>query len=136
MECLAYRPEKVPKTIREASGEAARACGYDQFEEELLHSEILNVRWVAVDSVKTHFSAFLEPPCTFSPRKVVRIDWQTWAVKTQFDGQYEEAVVERVESIVVDVPTLMAGEVFSYGLGPRKQLARMARSPVDWQGAP
>lgn len=135
MDCLVYRPQRVSQQIRWAADDAALSCGYDQFEEELLHSEILKIRWLDVDSVKKHFSEFLERPRRFAPNRVVRVDWQTWAIKTRFDGQYQDAVIERVESIVIDVPTLLDGGSFPMSWGPNttgshgKNNRRLARSP-------
>ena len=84
----------------------------------MLHSVVLDIRRVTADSVKENYPWVIDPSASLSPDDVVRVDWQTWAVPNNFNGTYEEAVVERAESIVVDIPTLLAREVFSYGLGP------------------
>ena len=96
MERLAYRLDPIDEQIREAASDAACECGYDQFEEQLLGHEILDIRWVSSEALKALFPEFLAPPCSFDPNGIVRVDWQTWAVPTSFNGQYEEAVVERV----------------------------------------
>lgn len=118
MQLLTYRSQPVPESIWEAALHAARECAYDDGEEALLAAEVLDVRWVSVESVRALFSAFLEPPEPIAAEEVLRIDWRTWAAPRQFDGRYDNAVVERVESVVVTLATLMAGEVMTYGLGP------------------
>ena len=118
MESLVYRDAPVSEQIYEAAADAAAQCGFDQFEEVLLDSTVLTVRWVSSDSVKALYPEFLVAPCCFSPDEIVRVDWLTWAVPKQFDGRYEEAVIGRSESVVVAVSTLMERKVFTYGLGP------------------
>jgi hypothetical protein len=127
---LSYTSDTIPESIPEAAGDAAAQCGYDQFEEVLLDYEIVGIRRVSAQSVKDHYGAWLQPPCSFSPDEIVRVDWQTWAVPKRFDNTYEKAVIARAESIVVAVTTLMAREVFTYGLGPEYNW-------LEWQeGAP
>lgn len=118
MDLLVYTSDPVPESVRTAAGDAAAQCGYDRFEEVLLDYEVLDVRRVAAASVKVLYPEWLQPPCSFSPDEIVRVDWQTWAVPKRFDGRYEEAVITRAESIVVAISTLMEREVFTYGLGP------------------
>jgi hypothetical protein len=115
---LAYRRGSVPVNIRASVLRAASQCGYDQFEEHFLGARVLKIQWVAEASVRAHFPEFLKEPCNFDPNQIVRVDWQTWAIQKRFDGRFEKSVVERVESIAVAVATLLAGEVFTYGLGP------------------
>lgn len=115
---LQYRRASVPAKIRASAMDAASQVGYDLFEEKFLWGRILKVRWVHADSVRSYFPMFLEPPCSFNPNEIVRVDWQTWATSKGFGGQFEASVVERVESIVVATETLLANEIFSYGLGP------------------
>ena len=127
---LSYTSAPIPESIREAAGDAAARCGYDQFEELLLDYEIVGIRRVSAQSVKDHYGAWLQPPCSFSPDEIVRVDWQTWAVPKRFNNTYEKAVIARAESIVVAVTTLMAREVLTYGLGPEYNW-------LEWQeGAP
>ena len=118
MDELNYRDEQVSDSIYEAAADAVAQCGYDQFEEVLLDYAILDIRWVSIDSVKALYPECLEPPYLFSPDEVIRLDWLSWAVSKNFDHRYEKAIVTRSESIVVALPTLMAREVFTYGLGP------------------
>ena len=118
MDELVYRSAPVSEQILEAASDAAAQCGYDQTEEVLLDHTILDVRWVSGDSVRSLYSEFLKPPCSFSPDEIIRIDWLTWAVPLRFDGRYEKSVITRAESIVVAVSTLLEREVFTYGLGP------------------
>lgn len=118
MDELVYRSAPVSEKILEAASDAAAQCGYDQTEEALLYHAILDVRWVSGDSVRSLYPEFLEPPCSFAPDEIVRIDWLTWAVPLRFDGRYEKSVITRAESIVVAVSTLVKREVFTYGLGP------------------
>lgn len=118
MDELVYRSAPVSEQILEAASDAAAQCGYDQTEEALLYHAILDVRWVSGDSVRSLYPEFLEPPCSFAPDEIVRIDWLTWAVPLRFDGRYEKSVITRAESIVVAVSTLVKREVFTYGLGP------------------
>jgi hypothetical protein len=61
MTSLAYRKAPVPKSIRDAAGDAAAQCGYNQFEEELLHYKILSIRCVSAGSVRAFYPEFLEP---------------------------------------------------------------------------
>jgi hypothetical protein len=127
---LSHTSDPIPESIREAAGDAAAQCGYDQFEEVLLDYEIVGIRRVSAQSAKDHYGAWLQPPCSFSPDEIVRVDWQTWALPERFDNTYEKAVIARAESIVVAVSTLMAREVFTYGLGPEYNW-------LEWQeGAP
>ena len=127
---LSYTSAPIPESIREAAGDAAARCGYDHFEELLLDYEIVGIRRVSAQSVKDHYGAWLQPPCSFSPDEIVRVDWQTWAVPKRFDNTYEKAVIARAESLVVAVSTLRAREVFAYGLGPEYNW-------LEWQeGAP
>jgi hypothetical protein len=118
MNQLTYTSDPIPESVRDAAGDAAAQCGYDQFEEVLLDYEIVGIRRVSAQSVMDHYGAWLQPPCWFSPDEIVRVDWQTWAVPKRFDNAYEKAVIARAESIVVAITTLMAREVFTYGLGP------------------
>jgi hypothetical protein len=118
MNRLTYRPEPVAADVREAAGYAASQCGYDQFEEILLNHEIVDVRRVSAESVRALYADWLQPPCSFSPDEIMRVDWLTWAIPKRFNGEYEAAVIARAESIVVAATTLLAREVFTYGLGP------------------
>ncbi len=118
MDQLTYTSDPIPESVRDAAGDAAAQCGYDQFEEVLLDYEIVGIRHVSAQSVKDHYGAWLQPPCSFSPDEIVRVDWQNWAVPKRFNKAYENAVVARAESIVVAISTLLAREVFTYGLGP------------------
>jgi hypothetical protein len=118
MDLLAYASDPVPVSVREAAGDAAAQCGYDRFEEVLLDHEVVGVRRVSAQSVRAHYAEWLQPPCSFSPDEIVRVDWHTWAVPRGFDGTYEQAVIARAESVIVALPTLMAREVFTHGLGP------------------
>jgi len=118
MAVLKYRRGPIPDALRASAMQAASQVGFDQFEEFFLDGRILKMRWVHADSVRANFSTFLEPPCDFNPEEIVRVDWQTWAVPKSFTGKFEGAVVERVESIVVAAETLLADEIFTYGLGP------------------
>jgi len=118
MDQLTYTSDPIPESVRDAAGDAAAQCGYDQFEEVLLEYEIVDIRRVSAQSVKDHYGEWLQPPCSFSPDEIVRVDWQTWAVPKRFDNTYEKALIARAESIVVAITTLMAREVFTYGLGP------------------
>ena len=115
---LDYRTADLPHGIHAAALLTARQCGYDASEEILLHAEVIAIQWLATDSVKTYFAEFLDPPCSADPAAVVRIDWRTWAVPSRFDGVFETCIVSRQECIVIDVPSLLAGEAFTYGLGP------------------
>ena len=118
MDRLTYTCGPIPENVREAAGDAAAQCGYDQFEEVLLDYEIVGIRRLSVQAVKDHYPEWLQPPCSFSPDEIVRVDWQTWAVPKRFDSALEKAVIARAESIVVAISTLLAREVFTYGLGP------------------
>lgn len=118
MDLLAYTSDPISKSVRDAAGDAATQCGYDQFEEVLLDYEIVSIRRVSVQSVKDQYPEWLQPPCSLSRDEIVRVDWQTWAVSQRFDSAYEKAVIARAESIVVAISTLMAREVLTYGLGP------------------
>ena len=118
MDRLTYSPEPVPAKVREAAGYAAAQCGYDQFEEVLLDHKILDVRRVSAESVRALYADWLQPPCSFSPDEIVRVDWLTWAIPKRFNGEYEAAVIARAESIIVAATTLLEREVFTYGLGP------------------
>jgi len=118
VEALRYRRGSIPDALRASAMQAASEVGFDKFEEVFLDGRILKMRWVHAASVRAHFSEFLEPPCNFNPEEIVRVDWQTWTVPKAFTGQFEQAVVERVESIVVAAETLLSGEIFTYGLGP------------------
>lgn len=115
---LAFRRGSIPAHIRESALSAAAQCGYDQYEEHFLWARILKIQWVAEASVRAHFPEYLKEPCNFDPQQIVRVSWQTWAIQKRFNGQFEKSVVERVESIVVAVETLLAGKVMTYGLGP------------------
>ena len=77
MDLLVYTPEPVPESVREAAGDAAAQCCYDQFEEVLLVYEVLDVRRVSAESVKVLYPEWLQPPCSFSPDEIVRVDWCT-----------------------------------------------------------
>ncbi len=122
MNRLTYSPEPVPAKVREAAGYAAAQCGFDQFEEVLLDHKILDVRRVSAESVSALYADWLQPPCSFSPDEIMRVDWLTWAIPKRFNGEYEAAVIARAESIVVAATTLLAREVFTYGLGPEYNL--------------
>lgn len=130
MDKLTYTCDPIHESVRDAAGHAAAQCGYDQFEEVLLDYEIVGIQRVSAESVKEHYGAWLQPPCSFSPDEIVRVDWHTWAVPKRFDNAYEKAVIARAESIVVAITTLLAREVFTYGLGPEYNW-------LEWQeGAP
>jgi hypothetical protein len=118
MAVLKYRRGSIPNALRASAMQAASQVGFDQFEEIFLDGRILKVRRVHADSVRAHFSEFLEPPCNFNLEEIVRVDWQTWAIPKAFTSEFEGAVIERVESIVVAAETLLDGEIFTYGLGP------------------
>ena len=118
MDELTYTCDPISESVRDAAGDAAAQCGYDQFEEVLLDYEIVDIRRVSIQSVRDHYGEWLRPPCSFSPDEIVRVDWRSWAVPKRFDNAYEMAVIARAESIVVGITTLMAREVFTYGLGP------------------
>jgi hypothetical protein len=126
MDSLTYRTDAISEEIHTAADEAAAQCGYDQMEEVLLATEILNIRMISAESVHRLYSEWLEPPCSYSVDEIVRVDWRTWSVPKRFNGHYAASVIERVESIVVDLPTLLAGEVFTYGLGPEYNW-------IDWK---
>lgn len=115
---LVYTSDPVPAGVGDAAGDAAAQCGYDQFEEVLLDYEIVGLRRVSAESVKEHYPSWLEPPCSFSPDEIVRIDWHTWAVPNGYASACKRGVIARAESIIVAIPTLLAREVFTYGLGP------------------
>jgi len=115
---LQYRTTTITQGLREAALEAATQCGYDRTDETLLHSAIDRIRWVTPQCAQTFFSDSLVPEGEWSANEIIQIDWHTWAIAKEFDARYEESVVERVESIVVAVPPLLSGEIFSYGLGP------------------
>lgn len=118
VEVLKYRQGSVPDALRASAMQAASEVGFDRFEEYFLDGRILKMCWIHADSVRAHFPEFLESPCNFNPEEIVRVDWQTWAVPKAFSGEFEGAVIERVESIVVGAETLLSGEIFTYGLGP------------------
>jgi hypothetical protein len=115
---FSYTPDPVPEDVQGAAEDAAAQCGYDQFEEVLLGQTVMAVRRVSADSVRALFPDVLEAPYSVKADEVVRIDWVTWAMPKKFDGRYEDAVIARSESIVVDTSTLLRREVFTYGLGP------------------
>ena len=113
---LRYRVDPVPTELEEAALSAARSCGYDRCEEHLLHAEVLEIRWVDTDSIRESIDPDSDE--VLSNDAVVMVKWQTWAVPKHFHGQYEQGVVERVESIIVDADVLRDGQVLTYGLGP------------------
>jgi hypothetical protein len=115
---LRYHTKTINQALQRAALDAATQCGYDRTEESLLHSKIDQIRWLAPACAQSFFADFLLPEGEWSANEIVQVDWHTWAISNQFDAGYEESVVERVESIVVSVPILLSGEVFSYGLGP------------------
>jgi hypothetical protein len=118
MDRLTYTSDRIPESVRDAAGDAAAQCGYDQFEEVLLDYVIVGIRRVSARSVKDHYPEWLEPPCSFSPDEIVRVDWQTWAVPKGYVSACKGGVIARADSILVAIPTLLAREVFTYGLGP------------------
>ena len=118
MDRLTYTAGPIPRSVRAAAGDAAAQCGYDQSEEVLLDYEIIGIRRVSARSVKDHYPTWLQPPNPLSPREIVRVDWQTWAVSRSYPIACKRGVTVRAESIIVAVPTLLTGEVFTYGLGP------------------
>lgn len=118
MDRLTYTSDSIPESVRDAAGDAAAQCGYDHLEEVLLDYEIVGLRRVSIQSVMEHYAEWLEPPCLFAPDEIVRVDWRTWAVPKDYVKACEAGVVARAESIVVAIPTLLAREVFTYGLGP------------------
>ncbi len=115
---LEYLPDQLSDEIWAAAHDAAAACGYDRFEEVLLHAEAIDVCRVAASSVEQHYAWIKNPPAAFPYDEVVRVDWRTWAVPKNFSGAYEDAIIGREESIIVAIRTLIAREVFTYGLGP------------------
>lgn len=126
MDRLAYRPDPVPESLWDTARDAAAQCGYDQFEEKLLDHQVLSIRWVCAESARAQFPEFFEAPSPLVEDEIVRVDWRTYAVQECFDGDYEKAVVERVESIIVDVSTLVARGVVTYGLG-------LEYNFIEWQ---
>ena len=115
---LTYRVEPVPPSVQKAAEVAAAQSGFDPAEEVLIEFEINSVRWVSEESVKAFYKEWLLPPCSYSTKEIVRIDWHTWAVPNRFTGGYEKDVIERSESVVVAIPTLLEIGLVTYGLGP------------------
>lgn len=114
---FAYTADPIPESVCDEAEDAAAQFSYDRFEEVLLEDEIVDIRRVSAQPVKDHYGVWLQPPCSSCTNGIVRVDWQTWAVPKRFNNAYEKAVIARAESIVVATTTLMAREVFSYGLG-------------------
>jgi hypothetical protein len=114
---LNYREDNVPESLFEAAMSAAHACGYDRDEEHLLWVEILSIGVASAEDVMPLYPEVVTPEEACESGEFAQITWQTWAIPTRFEGGYESAIVERVESILVDVATLMSREVLTYGLG-------------------
>jgi hypothetical protein len=117
MDEVSYRDDKVPENILEAAMAAACACGYDSDAERLLWADVLSVGLASAEDVMPLYPEVFTAGDECDPGEFARITWQTWAIPTHFEGEYESAIVERVESILVDVATLMSREVLTYGLG-------------------
>lgn len=73
MDLLAYTSDPLSESVRDAAGNAAAQCGFDQWAEVLLHHEILSVRRVSAQSVKEAY-----PGCSCVTNEPVHIDWQIW----------------------------------------------------------
>lgn len=69
MDQLTYTSDPIPESIRDAAGDAAAQCGYDQFEEVLLDYEIVGIRRVSAQSVKDHYGAWLSRLVPFHPMR-------------------------------------------------------------------
>jgi hypothetical protein len=136
MHTLCYLDIPVSSEITASALVAAAQCGYDAAEEVLLHCRVLGVSWVAAHSARERYPSQLEEMNSKAPEEIVRVDWQVWAISKQFDGGYEQSVVERVESIVVDVPTLLSGEVYTYGLGPEHNWLEWAEGSITGEALP
>ena len=115
---LEYSPDPIPDDFSGLAMDVASECGYDKWEEHLLHASIRDIKWLTKESAEQFFSNDLQPVGEYSPQELLRIDWHTWSIPQRFNGLFEKAVVERVESVVVAAPILITGEVFTYGLGP------------------
>lgn len=118
LDLLTYTLDPIGDDVWDAAGDVAAQCGYDQYEEVLLDYKIVAIRQLSEQSVKDHYAEWLQPPCAFLPNEIVRVDWHTWAVPKGYANACKSGVIARSESIVVGIPTLLAGEVFTYGLGP------------------
>lgn len=133
-DALRYRDDPIPTTLEEAALSAASSCGYDRSEEHLLHAEVLEIRWVDTASIREAIDP--ESDEDFSGQEVVMVKWRTWAVPQSLDGEYEQAVLERLESIIVDADILRDGEVCTYGLGPEYNWLHWEEHPVAGAEAP
>ena len=112
---LIFRDKTIAPDILEAAHDAVGQCAYNHSEEYLLHYSVLDVKWIAADSVNEFF---IDNPCDDESSSILLIVWRAWVIPNIFSVDFEESVEERNESMCVALPVLLAREVFTYGLGP------------------
>lgn len=117
-ELFVYDTRAVSDGIWEAVERNAASVLCQDWDEELLYSGVIAVRWVEATNAIALFREFVVPNGTMFPDQILRIDWEAWVTPSRFTGKFEEAIEHRVESVCVDLNTVLIQEVRTYGLGP------------------
>ena len=113
-----YDTRAVGDDIWEAAECNAASVLCQDWDEELLYSRVIAVRWIEATNAIALFRDFVVPNGTLHPDQILRIDWEAWVAPSRFTGKFVEAVEHRVESVCVDLNTVLIQEVRTYGLGP------------------
>lgn len=103
----------------------------EEWNEEILYSKVLNVRWLDEAKAQALFSKYLEPKDPLKSDEILRVDWEAWVVPREFNGKFEEAIIHRVQSACIDRSSLLCGEVRTYGLGPEYNYLWSETDPFD-----
>ncbi len=111
---LVYTPKPVDEVLLQAVERNADPSLHQEWDEYILHSRVICVRWLDPANAAALFSEYVEPEGNISPDEILRIDWEAWVVPQKFTGKFEQAVEHRVESICADLKTILLGQIYTY----------------------
>ena len=109
-------PAPISQEIIEAAEYAASQCGYDP-DREIFLGCVVHVGWPSPYELALLSEKFGNPPEVFAGGDVISVSWSTWAIPAHFNSPDVSGIIPRFETILVEVSTLMAREVMTYGLG-------------------
>ena len=129
-----YVDEPISGSIKGLGDSVPRALGYDRDAEQLLDSNVLDVRQVSAKSAAEQFGLDDEE-FRQGEDSLVRVDYESWSAPNEFDPGAPEQVTYRREHVYVRYSVLDADEVFAYGLG-REFNIELWESDEEKQGSP
>jgi len=110
---LKFCRRAIPANVRSAAIAAAHTIsnGAEYYGELYsLAVQKVKVRWVSEQSIQTDFAHLLTGDFAIDPAQVICINWMSWFIPMEFAGEFDGAVYQVNESILIDVPTLMSDE--------------------------